>query len=565
MCSSKQTRFRNTSPMTWLFATYLATQLSAATIAAEAIRVPQDHKTIQAGINAASDGAVVLVGAGTYRERIRMKAGVTVRSVGDNAKGKSGLKRAEATIIDGNVEGASGAGATMAEGSTLDGFTVTGVGKYDDDLWNKHYATKGEHQSHEHIGKPGTAGIAVLGISHCTVANNIVHHIGYSGIAIMGAEGKRGSPRIVGNVSYRNMGGGIGSMKGSTATIENNTCFENFYAGIGHDNASPLVIGNVCYGNVRAGIGVSEHAKPVVRGNTCYKNRRAGIGIRTGAETSPVVEHNVCYENDMAGIGSRDDATPIIRHNKCYKNAMAGIGCQTNAKPLIEHNECYENKMAGIGCQTQAQPVIRHNICRNNARAGIGVERGAKALILDNKCVENKLVAIGVRNGSTAHIAENLLVRTGGMPPMIAIRENSTAVVRNNTIRGGGVAGVMVQGTATIDGNQFEGNGPRRGGPPNFAVWVHAGADVTVNNNRADRWRHSLFASAARRVRATGNTTSNFIGKAIVVNKSELPAHVFGNTALSDDAKDVAAEVGEPKGVVADNNRKSPPKEEAAK
>ena len=31
----------------------------------------------------------------------------------------------------------------MAEGSTLDGFTVTNVGVYDEGSWNRHHATHG--------------------------------------------------------------------------------------------------------------------------------------------------------------------------------------------------------------------------------------------------------------------------------------------------------------------------------------------------------------------------------------------------------------------------------------
>ncbi|MDP7017716.1 MAG: right-handed parallel beta-helix repeat-containing protein [Pirellulaceae bacterium] len=624
--------------------------------AAATIEVPGDQPTIQAGVDAAAAGDTVLVAAGTYRERIRLKAGVTVRSVGDDGRGKLGLQRAEVTIIDGAVDGAAGPGVSMAAGSTLDGFTVTGVGEYDEALWKKHHATQGEEQPHEHIGVAGTAGVSVIGIAECTVANNIVHHIGYTGIAITGAKGKRVSPHIVGNVTYRNMGGGIGSMKESTATIEKNVCFENFYAGIGHNNASPLAIDNVCHGNIRAGIGVSEHSRPVVRGNKCYRNRRAGIGVRTGAETEPLVEGNECYENDMAGIGVRDSAAPIIRNNRCYKNAMAGVGCRTKARPLIEDNQCYENKMAGIGCRSEAEPVIRGNRCwnnkmagigsqqgarpvivdnecfanamagigteedaeaiirgnrcyknllagigarqgarpiiadnqcyenlmagigsedgadaiirgnqcRENQQAGIGVRGGATALIVDNKCVENKLIAVGVRSGSKAHITGNLLVRTGGMPPMIAVREQSAAVVADNVIRGGGVAGVMVQGTARVSGNQFDGNGPRGGpGPPNFAVWVHGGSTVSVFDNRIDNWRHALFAVGARSVRAINNTTDNFLGAAIVVDKTQSPAHVFGNVALSSKENDKAAQVGGPRGVVAENERKSrPPKKE---
>ena len=65
----------------------------------------------------------------------------------------------------------------------------------------------------------------------CAIRNNIVHHVGYSGISILGEERKACAPLVENNVCYRNMGGGIGSMKGSKATIRGNTCFENFYAG----------------------------------------------------------------------------------------------------------------------------------------------------------------------------------------------------------------------------------------------------------------------------------------------------------------------------------------------
>ncbi len=648
--------------------------VAASHAAAATIRVPQDHNTIQAGIDAASSGDVVVVDAGTYKERIHLKPGITVRSAGDDRKGKLGLQRAETTIIDGNVAGATAPGVTMDEDATLDGFSVTGIGQYDEERWKKHHATQGEEQAKEPIGAPGTAGIAVLGVTRCTVTNNIVHHIGYTGIGITGAKGKHVSPHIFRNVTYRNMGGGIGSMRGSTAIIEENICFENFYAGIGHEDANPLVINNTCYKNVRAGIGISEGACPTVHGNKCYHNRRAGIGVRTEATTSPIVEDNDCYENDMAGIGAREDATPIIRHNRCYKNAMAGIGCRTKACPLIEHNECYENGMAGIGCRTEAEPVIRHNRCHDNEMAGIGSQLGARpvivsnecfgnlmagvgteteavavirgnkcynnlmagigsrtgarpiiegnfcydnvlagigsedgsipvirnnqcvkngqagigtqtgaralivenecrentlagigireeasAVIIENKCLENKTVAIGVRNASNAYVAKNELVRTGGMPPMIAIREDSSAVVIDNTIKGGGVAGVMVQGTAMISGNQFQGNGPRGGpGPPNFAAWIHGGSTVSFSDNRTDRWRHALFASGAKQVRATGNTASHFLRVSIVVDKSEKPAHVFGNVAISDNSDDEAVKLSGPQGVVGENSRKGP-------
>ena len=64
-------------PLLALFAA-LAT---ASPTQAETIRVPADHGTIQGAIAAARDGDRIVVSAGTYRERIALKAGVTLVTV----------------------------------------------------------------------------------------------------------------------------------------------------------------------------------------------------------------------------------------------------------------------------------------------------------------------------------------------------------------------------------------------------------------------------------------------------------------------------------------------------
>lgn len=378
---------------------------------AATLSVPADHASVQTAIGHAKSGDTVRVAPGNYREPVKLKPGVTLKSAGNNDKGTRGLKRAEETILEGGVE--------MAENAVLDGFMVTGVGRYDDKLWQHHFDTHGNEQSHEPIGGPGTPGIAV-GVT-CTVLNNIVHHIGYTGIAITG-----GSPRIEGNVCYRNMGGGIGSMKGSTAVIETNECFENFYAGIGCDASSPVIKDNLCHDNIRAGIGISEGSSPKVTGNRCFKNRRAGIGIRTGADTRPTVEANECRDNDMAGIG---------------------------------------------------------------------IEEGARPTLTKNKLINNKLVAIGVSGGSEAVIQDNDLAREGGAPPMIAVLENCQATITDNTIRGGGVAAILVKGSAVVKNNHFI-SAQKRG----KAVWVHAGAEVTLGENKMEGWERLLLADKAGKV-----------------------------------------------------------------
>ena len=496
----------------------------AHTTPAATIRVPEDHKSIQAAIDAAQPGDTVQVAAGRYQERFKLRPNVTVRSAGDDMKGKAGLKRAEATIIDGGGKNADQPGVVMAESSTLDGFTITNVGAYDEALWKKHFDSHGEELADDEGSVQAEGMIPAISIKavNCIVTNNIVHHNGDVGIAVVGSKERKVTPLVTGNISYRNLGGGIGVADLAEPVVRENTSHENLRAGIGCRNSSPFILDNVCFQNIRAGIGCREGARPIMRGNKCYQNRRAGIGIRMEG-TAPVVENNDCYENDMAGIGCRDGAEPVIRNNRCSKNKMAGIGCD-GAKPLIMGNECRENEMAGIGMR------------------GEGI-----ATIQGNECHENKLVAIGVTDGSKATISGNYLVRTGGMPPIIAVKE-STALIQDNKIEGGGVAAILVQGTATISKNKFVGLGEKQGN----AIWVWEGSTATIDANSFNGYRTAVNSTKAT-VIVTSNTVQGFTGPAIIIKDSSKPAHVFGNTAITKDEKAKVVEIQGPAGVVANN------------
>ena len=78
------------------------------------IHVPGDYSTIQAGIDAAVSGDIVLVAAGIYYENLTMKEGVTIQGAG-----------ASVTTING---GGSGDVVIGADNSTMSGFTITNSG-----------------------------------------------------------------------------------------------------------------------------------------------------------------------------------------------------------------------------------------------------------------------------------------------------------------------------------------------------------------------------------------------------------------------------------------------------
>lgn len=541
-------------------------------------RVPEDYKTIQAAVDQTAAGDSVLVAAGIYSERVRLKNGVTLRSAGDDARGTHGLKRAEAVILDGGGKDGDGPGVVMAEGSTLDGLTVTNIGLNDEVEWNKHHATQGNEQPHEHIGQPGTAGVSAIGVN-CTIRHNIVHHIGYTGIAIQGVAGRSCTPLVQHNVCYRNMGGGIGSMRGSTAIIDGNLCFQNFYAGIGHEGAAPLVINNECYENIRAGIG--EGAKPIVRGNKCYRNRRAGIGVRTDSSTTPVIEDNDCFRNHMAGIGCEEHSAPLIRANRCHENALAGIGCRNGAQPIITGNKCYRNRAAGIGSEGKAQPLFADNECFENETAGIGQRDDAvttlvgnyihhnkvsgigfdeceagRSQVVRNRVVDNEKVAIGIHAGWKVQLLDNELSRPDGLPPIVMVFQGAEATFSGNRFRGSGVAAIRTEGTVRAMDNRFECESLRAGGPPQFAVWGLPGSDIVFANNIVKGWRHALVADKAT-VTVSNNHVEKYGSVAIKIDQPTYKPIAVGKRFFSaHDRMGVVVSGGE--AIVADNRIEAP-------
>ena len=135
------------------------------------LRVPAEHKTIQAALNAAQPGDEV------HRRRPAPTGNVspssrrvTLRSEGDNTDGQTRARFApNANHHRWKRRPRRPPASRWRKTPLLDGFTVTGVGTYDDAKWKKHWEERGENQKHEHIGGFGAPGIGIDGVT-CIVA-----------------------------------------------------------------------------------------------------------------------------------------------------------------------------------------------------------------------------------------------------------------------------------------------------------------------------------------------------------------------------------------------------------
>jgi hypothetical protein len=253
---------------------YLATcvtmvaSLYATPLFATIIHVPADQPTIQAGINAASNGDTVLVSPGTYYEQINFGGkAIVVRSQSGN----------KATIIDGI--GLVGPVVTFGSGETrssvLQGFTIQ----------------NGSLNSSTFEG----GGIAVIVASPSIIGNIIRNNVGSSGGG--GINIYQGSPLVKGNTITGNTvaftggteGGGIDVLTASSAQIVDNSIQNNFGVGfgggIGLNNAGNVVILNNTISNNAAeseggGIWIVNEADEIIVQNLITKNSAPeGAGI----------------------------------------------------------------------------------------------------------------------------------------------------------------------------------------------------------------------------------------------------------------------------------------------
>lgn len=503
----------------------MTSAICPAGLRAKEYRVPRDAASIQAAIDQAGPGDTIVVHPGRYAERLRLKSGMVVRSAGDDTMGHAGLLRAENTVLDGGNQAHLTPGVTMAENSTLDGFTVTGYGVYDEQVWDHHFRTQGNELADEMGAAESDKAVPAILASavNCTIRNNIVHHNGDVGIGLGGDPERAFRPVAIQNLVYRNMGGGIGVYAHSEALVSGNRCYENLRAGIGCAQSQPLISANECFGNVRAGIGCRRGATPIVRDNRCHHNRRAGIGIRMQG-TAPLVQGNECFENEMAGIGCRDEAEPTLRDNLCRNNKQAGIGSDG------------------------AFPTLVSNVCRANQQAGIGIRGRSRVIATNNQCLENRLVAIGVTQQSHGILINNRLKRSGGMPPLIAVKEDSRATLHSNQLHGGGVAAILVQGSAVIADNQLQADTAKS----RQAIWVQPDSRVTASGNTIRGYPLVLQATGSE-IQFSQNQLHDFQKTAIRIRDSKRPPYVVGNRGSTRQPVSEWIQIQGQTGIVADN------------
>jgi hypothetical protein len=372
------------------------------------LKVPSDFKTIQAAIDAAGPGDVVVVAPGTYHELLVMKDGLKL--VSDSADDGDTLvpvdgarlrlpRRALRTILDGSKSkpshhGMIDFGPGVGRKTIVDGFTIRNLPEQD-----------------HHI--PGHAhGLNVRGASpvimNCYLRNN-------------------GSTGIGNHVVYRDQ---RSEMKKRDFR----------FANIAHPT-SAVIYNNIVRGSLGLGIGCNHFSAPFILGNEVFGNSEEpgaeptpGMGAKHGA--APTTIGNIVHDNPGGGIlcrvGDPQGAHPIdrpphptVKRNVVYDNGKvrAGIACSgggSERTPVrFVSNFVFNAGLVGIGLSDGAVGIIEDNVVSGSGRAGIAVH-GATALKLNANRVTGAM-GPGLLIAEKARVREMVGNASGGNtgPPFV--------------------------------------------------------------------------------------------------------------------------------------------------
>jgi len=340
--------------------------------------------SIQAAIDAASVGDVIIVSPGTYREDIRIRGkAVTLTSLNP-----ADPAVVEKTIIRGSVRIDSAAtGTPVLAGFTIDGgYGPGGIRCYGSSpiiLRNRIVNVNNAYSAALHCDCPQGA----------VIENSVIGCVGdelSGGIWCEGGSGLVVSGNLVVSTIVRGYsgGGGIVCWEGSPTIVGNTitgTYVNCFGGGIWCTESQPLVSGNVVSSNVAhdhggGGIFCSDSA-PLIEGNVITGNASAGGG-------------GICVTGE-----SRSGSSPSIAKNTIVGNLadLGGAVYSFSAKLSLVANVIGANNATesggGIHSGGEHAELVNNLIVDNVARWGNGGGMSftnADILMVNNTIVGNK-------------------------------------------------------------------------------------------------------------------------------------------------------------------------------
>jgi parallel beta-helix repeat protein len=346
-----------------------------------------DYATLEAAIEAAEEGSIIEIEAGTYRLEQPLRIVKAISLLGAGMDGTELVSAAGPFVVH-----FKGDGPFEIKGITI---------RHEGQTWADVVIVEGGDVTFERCRVAGGRGAGLLlgGETAGTVRDCVAETGGGAiGISVTG----QAHPTLVGNTSSGN-GYGIRISEQAYPTLENNTCNDNSLDGIRYDDdAGGVARGNKASGN-RTGFVATGQAQPRLEENIATNNKMAGFEF---AEDARGVALRNESSGNFGGMGVSDQAQPTLEENIVTGNVTAGIAYFRSGGGTARKNDCTGNGIDGISVFEEAAPLLQENVCNNNGERGIHFGGSSGGVARNNECSRNR-IGILVTEASTVELEGN--------------------------------------------------------------------------------------------------------------------------------------------------------------
>jgi PGF-pre-PGF domain-containing protein len=388
-------------------------------------------ESIQAAVDNATDGDIIIVRDSMYTENVDVDKRLTIRS-------ESGYATVQAANASDSVF------AVTADSVNISGFTV-----------------KNSNSS---------AGIRLNDVDHCNISCNNV------------SRNKRGIVSsscnfniIAENTFADNAGEAISFDNGSSYNrIINNTIANNYWGVwiVGYNGSSShnIISDNVITGTKQYGaINVYGNgtANNTITGNHASSNNGSGISLGDLSSNNTVINNNASFNeyfgiflysssyNTIIGNNASSNSnngtgiflgglsnTNIVMNNIAANNALTGISLDSSNKNVIEENTISNNSYGVFLSNSSTNNTIINNTATSNFWDGIDIAHSRDNIISDNNANFNEGGSIMLYSSNYNTITGNYASSNNGDGIVILNLCNNNSISNNNASfnKGGGIS-----------------------------------------------------------------------------------------------------------------------------
>ena len=299
------------------------------------IVVPDDYSTIQAAVNAASDGYTIYVRAGTYPESVSV-VGFTSLTI----KAESAGHDVKSVVVNPTPTGFTNGFTVYSDGVTISGFEIDGANF---GIWfegsNNKFSNNYIHGMYHTVSwDDGGIGICLWdmdgGSDYNVITNNVIEDIERTGILLdiawtSGGTGINTGNSIVNNEISDTPWGAIEVLNAEDTTINRNEMEDCGDWGIALLNAEAGIESNdntIAFNDIQGatgyGIGIWVYAwEGSAEENTIHHNdiKEIGEGYKVGVWI--IGDYNVIHHNSVEDLPQPNEYRDYGTGNKDFKNS----------------------------------------------------------------------------------------------------------------------------------------------------------------------------------------------------------------------------------------------------